>query len=50
MKNKNPFELTEAEKRQQIEEMWSQYETNKHIEIYLGDVDDLELDSEEDLD
>jgi len=50
MNNKNPFELTDTEKRQQIEEMWRRYETNKHVETFLGDVDELQLDTEEDLD
>lgn len=48
-KDKNPFELTESEKKAQIEDMWRKYEIDQYeSNLYLQD--DEELDPYEDLD
>lgn len=46
MKRKDPFELTDAEKQEQVEAMWQKYEQNRYC-------DDIELElviEDEDLD
>jgi len=50
MKAKNPFELTEAEKREQIEAMWQKYEHTNHIEKYCDDIELEVVIEDEDLD